>query len=70
MILPHGQQLTFLQVQNKKQRDTAAQDAEMKLKKEAAAKAEAETGKAAESDKENESNADILGEQEDADVIF
>jgi V-type H+-transporting ATPase subunit D len=52
------------QVQNKKQRDTAAQDAEMRLKKEAAAKAD--------SDKENEAagNPDILGEQEDQDVIF
>jgi len=53
------------QVQNKKHRDTAAQDAEMRLKKEAAAKAD--------SDKENEeaaTNPDILGEQEDQDVIF
>lgn len=53
------------QVQNKKQRDTAAQDAEMRAKKEAAAKAD--------SDKENEgaaANPDILGEQEDQDVIF
>jgi len=51
-------------VQNKKQRDTAAQDAEMRLKKEAAAKAD--------SDKENEAagHPDILGEQEDQDVIF
>jgi len=55
-------------VQNKKQRDTAAQDAEMKLKKEAAA-AKADSDK--ENGKENEGdNADILGEQEDADVIF
>jgi len=55
-------------VQNKKQRDTAAQDAEMKLKKEAAA-AKADSDK--ENEKENEGgNADILGEQEDADVIF
>jgi len=55
-------------VQNKKQRDTAAQDAEMKLKKEAAA-AKAESDK--ENEKENEGgNADILGDQEDADVIF
>jgi V-type H+-transporting ATPase subunit D len=50
-------------VQNKKQRDTAAQDAEIRKKQEAAAKAG--------SDKENASgNADILGDQEDADVIF
>jgi V-type H+-transporting ATPase subunit D len=52
-------------VQNKKQRDTAKQDAEMKLKREAAEKAENT------SDKENaEGSADILGEQEDTDVIF
>jgi len=50
-------------VQNKKQRDTAAQDAEIRKKSEAAAKSE--------SDKENASgNPDILGEGEDADVIF
>jgi len=56
-------------VQNKKQRDTAAQDAEIRKKSEAAAKSEA-TAKS-ESDKENASgNPDILGEGEDADVIF
>ena len=55
-------------MQNKKQRDTAAQDAEMRAKREAKAKAD--------SDKENEetgeeaSQTDILGEQEDQDVIF
>lgn len=50
-------------VQNKKQRDTAAQDAEMQAKRLAERKQE--------SDKENaEGNPDILGEQEDADVIF
>ena len=38
----------------------------MKLKREAAERAEAGKG----SDKENESNADILGEHEDPDVIF
>ena len=38
----------------------------MKLKREAAEKAEEGRG----SDKENEGNADILGEQEDPDVIF
>lgn len=54
-------------VQNKKQRDTAAQDAEMKAKKEAAA----EKDKANGSDKENSSHTgDILGDEEDADVIF
>ncbi|TVY35447.1 V-type proton ATPase subunit D [Lachnellula subtilissima] len=57
-------------VQNKKQRDTAAQDAEMRVKREAAEKAEAASG-ATSSDKENESGTvDILGESEDADVIF
>ncbi|KAH6663106.1 vacuolar ATP synthase-like protein subunit D [Halenospora varia] len=52
-------------VQNKKQRDTAAQDAEMKAKREAREKAANGEG-----DEENTSGADILGEQEDADVIF
>ncbi|TVY39257.1 V-type proton ATPase subunit D [Lachnellula occidentalis] len=57
-------------VQNKKQRDTAAQDAEMRLKLAAAEKAEAASG-ATSSDKENEAGTgDILGESEDADVIF
>ncbi|KAH8794979.1 vacuolar ATP synthase-like protein subunit D [Hyaloscypha sp. PMI_1271] len=53
-----------LDVQKKKQRDTAAQDAEMRLKKEAKAKAD--------SDKENDEagQPDILGDQEDQDVIF
>jgi len=51
-------------VQNKKQRDTAAQDAEIRKNSEAAAAK-------GESDKENSSgNADILGEGEDQDVIF
>jgi len=50
-------------VQNKKQRDTAAQDAEIRKKNEATSKSE--------SDKENASgHPDILGDQEDADVIF
>ncbi|KAF7872897.1 uncharacterized protein EAF02_008968 [Botrytis sinoallii] len=54
-------------VQNKKQRDTAAQDAEMKAKKEAAAEKE----KAEVSEKENSTHTgDILGDEEDADVIF
>lgn len=52
-------------VQNKKQRDTAAQDAEMLAKRQAAEKAESG------SDKENVGGSgDILGEQEDPDVIF
>ena len=56
--------LTFSQVANKKQRDTAASDAEM-LKRQQS-----------EGNKENKSKglvgviADMLGEQEDADVIF
>ncbi|TGO38918.1 hypothetical protein BHYA_0064g00140 [Botrytis hyacinthi] len=55
-------------VQNKKQRDTAAQDAEMKAKKEAAAEKEKAEGS---SDKENPTHTgDILGDEEDADVIF
>ena len=50
------------QVSNKKQRDTAAADAELveKMKREG-------------SDKENDGGreaSDVLGEQEDADVIF
>ncbi|KAL3427357.1 ATP synthase subunit D [Phlyctema vagabunda] len=50
-------------VANKKQRDTAAQDAEMAAKKAQAEKPEG--------DKENTSGGgDILGEQEDEDVIF
>ncbi|PQE13762.1 vacuolar ATP synthase subunit D protein [Rutstroemia sp. NJR-2017a BVV2] len=55
-------------VQNKKQRDTAAQDAEMKARKE---KAAAEKEKSGTSDKENTSAPpDLLGDEEDADVIF
>ncbi|KAG9237335.1 vacuolar ATP synthase-like protein subunit D [Amylocarpus encephaloides] len=52
-------------VQGKKQRDTAKQDAEMKARREKAEKA----GKA-EDDKENSGGGDILGEQDDTDVIF
>ena len=56
--------LIIRQVQGKKQRDNAAQDAEMLAKRKAAEKAEG-------SDKENAGNTgDILGEQEDPDVIF
>ena len=50
------------QVQNKKQRDTAAQDAEMIAKRKA--------GEQKESDKENSGGGDILGDADDADVIF
>ena len=52
------------QVSNKKQRDTAAADAEMEKKRKA------------QSDKENEAapelieNSDILGDEDDKDVIF
>ena len=54
-------------VQNKKQRDTAAQDAEMRAKKEKAV----EQDKASGSDKEDPTpSGDILGDEEDADVIF
>ncbi|CAG8955877.1 hypothetical protein HYFRA_00008727 [Hymenoscyphus fraxineus] len=50
-------------VQNKKQRDTAAQDAEMRAKREEAEKR---------GDKEDEKagGGDILGDEEDNDVIF
>jgi V-type H+-transporting ATPase subunit D len=52
-------------VQNKKQRDTAKQDEEMRAKREEAEKRD--------KDKENEETGgggDILGDDEDADVIF
>ncbi|KAG4437544.1 H(+)-transporting V1 sector ATPase subunit D [Cadophora sp. M221] len=57
-------------VQGKKQRDTAAQDEEMRLRREAKEAAAAAAGKGKDSDKENEGGGDILGESEDADVIF
>jgi V-type H+-transporting ATPase subunit D len=60
-----GVVLSTIQVQNKKQRDTAAQDAEMRAKRDAKTAADK-----AEDDKENAKSQDILGEQEDADVIF
>ena len=53
------------QVAGKKQRDNAAADAEMKAKKEAAAK-EGKTSAA----EEASGPADILGAQDDEDVIF
>ena len=57
--------LTFKQVQGKKQRDTAAQDAEMLAKRKAAEKADESN------DKENvRGSVDVLGEQDDPDVIF
>ena len=62
--VPSQTLLIVPQVQNKKQRDTAAQDAEMLAKRAAAEKAES-------SDKENaEGSGDALGEQQDPDVIF
>jgi V-type H+-transporting ATPase subunit D len=53
-------------VQNKKQRDTAAQDKEMAAKKAAKEKAEGN------SDKENTEAEpkNLLGDEEDEDVIF
>jgi V-type H+-transporting ATPase subunit D len=60
------QQADDNQVQNKKQRDVAAQDAEM-----AARKAAKEKAAAGSSDKENTTETtDLLGEGEDEDVIF
>ena len=54
-----------LKVQGKKQRDTAKQDAELLAKKHAAEKA----GQT--SDKENTTGtSDLLGNEEDNDVIF
>ncbi|KAK0119527.1 H(+)-transporting V1 sector ATPase subunit D [Cadophora gregata] len=55
-------------VQGKKQRDTAVQDEEMRLRREA--KEAAAAGKDKGSDKENEGSGDILGESEDTDIIF
>jgi len=52
-------------VANKKQRDTAAQDAEMQAKRD-----KTDSGKENSDQPESSSNADILGDQEDADVIF
>ncbi|KAF5661860.1 vacuolar atp synthase subunit d [Fusarium heterosporum] len=53
-------------VANKKQRDTAAADAEMKIRREA--EASAQDGKL--SKKEDQANADVLGADDDEDVIF
>ncbi|CAG8979871.1 hypothetical protein HYALB_00002644 [Hymenoscyphus albidus] len=50
-------------VQNKKQRDTAAQDAEMRAKRE-------EAEKRGEKEDEKAGGGDILGDEEDNDVIF
>ncbi|CZT06779.1 probable vacuolar ATP synthase subunit D [Rhynchosporium agropyri] len=58
-------------VQGKKQRDTAAQDEEMRIRREAKeAAAAGKDKKDKDSDKENEGGGDILGESEDNDVIF
>lgn len=54
-------------MQNKKQRDTAIQDKEMAIKKAAREKAEGN----ATSDKENTvETTNVLGDEEDEDVIF
>ncbi|KAG5300879.1 vacuolar ATP synthase subunit D [Histoplasma ohiense] len=53
-------------VSNKKQRDTAAADAEMKAKREAAEKAEIANSQST----DTTAPADLLGEQEDQDIIF
>jgi len=50
-------------VSNKKQRDTAAQDAELKAKREAEKGGMPDRGG-------DEETADVLGENEDNDVIF
>lgn len=56
--------ITSSKVSNKKQRDQAAQDAQLKAKR-------AEEREKGGSDKENEAEApDVLGENEDEDVIF
>lgn len=55
-------------VSNKKQRDIAAADAEMEARR--AAAQEKEGQKALEPEKEAPDAPDVLGEQEDADVIF
>jgi len=52
-------------VANKKQRDTAAQDAEMQAKRD-----KTDSDKENSDQPESSGNADILGDQEDADVIF
>ena len=60
----HLSLMLLFQVSNKKQRDQAAQDAELKKKR---AKEIARGG----SDKENDVDApDVLGENEDEDIIF
>ncbi|OWP02211.1 vacuolar ATP synthase subunit d [Marssonina coronariae] len=64
VIIPRTENTIKCLVQGKKQRDTAAQDAEMLAKRERLAK-EAVGGK--DSDKGNSGNPDILGESEDAD---
>lgn len=54
------------QVANKKQRDTAAADAEMKARREA----EAATQNGKPSQKDEGTAADVLGAGDDEDVIF
>lgn len=54
-------------MQGKKQRDTAAQDAELRAKKE---KKEREAAGKPPVEEDDEGTTDILGESEDQDVIF
>jgi V-type H+-transporting ATPase subunit D len=54
------------QVANKKQRDTAAADAEMKARREA--EAAAQGGQTPQ--KNDDTHTDVLGENDDDDVIF
>lgn len=56
-----------LQVANKKQRDTAAADAEMKAKREAQAKKD---GTDASQNRDEAGGGDVLGAEDDEDVIF
>lgn len=52
---------------NKKQRDTAAADAEMKAKREAQAKKD---GTDASQNRDEAGGGDVLGAEDDEDVIF
>jgi V-type H+-transporting ATPase subunit D len=66
--LPKNHVLTPEQVANKKQRDTAAQDAEMKKMREALA-AQGDENRAPEPEEDDEPK-DMLAAEEDEDVIF
>ncbi|KKA25295.1 H(+)-transporting two-sector ATPase [Rasamsonia emersonii CBS 393.64] len=56
-------------VSNKKQRDNAAQDAEIQAKRQEQEQAKKENGAAAEADKD-QAPTDLLAQEEDQDVIF